>query len=82
MEESNAQDNQGSINKQSTSSSLPHVEINVDNFEADLGLKKSIYAYEDLMKPSQHIEVCFSTQSDQARVDYRTHLTASSSNIS
>ncbi|XP_057459237.1 uncharacterized protein LOC130749893 [Actinidia eriantha] len=29
------------------------------------------------MKPSQHIEVCFSTQSDQARVDYRTHLTAS-----
>ena len=29
------------------------------------------------MKPSQHIEVCFSTQSDQARVDYRTRLTAS-----
>ena len=34
-------------------------------------------ACEDLMKPSQHIEVCFSTQSDQARVDYRTRLTAS-----
>ncbi|XP_057471076.1 uncharacterized protein LOC130759880 [Actinidia eriantha] len=188
LEESNVQESQASINKQVSSSSLPNVEINVDDLQADPGLRKSIYTYdandrervrrsylqkgpcqprdhsfpwtnfgteqrrfiptwfndysswleysktkdaayclccylfkpqhgnqgggdtfvgegfrdwkrkkrltehvgkhnsihnqclracEDLMKPSQHIEVCFSTQSDQARVDYRTRLTAS-----
>ena len=46
LEESNVQDRQGSINKQTSSSSLPHVEINVDDLEIDPGLRKCIYAYD------------------------------------
>ena len=46
LEESNAQDNLVSINKQTSLSSLPHVEINVDDLEADPGLRKNIYAYD------------------------------------
>ena len=46
LEESNVQESQASINKQVSSSSLPNVEINVDDLQADPGLRKSIYAYD------------------------------------
>ena len=46
LEESNVQESQASINKQVSSSSLPNVEINVDDLQADPGLRKNIYAYD------------------------------------